>query len=79
MLPHKPLTKAAALRKAAKAATPHKSGFSADYDMLSRELTVYFPNGSVLTYHNIPITVGLDFEANPSGAKYNETIKGVYY
>lgn len=74
-----PLARAAAYGKVAKSLSRPTSSFSADYDILNQELTVYFPNGSVLTYHGIPMTVGLDFENNPSGEKYNTTIKGHYY
>ena len=73
------LARAQALKKAAKSLSRPTSSFSADYDLTSQTLQVYFPNGSQLTYHNIPMEVGLDFESNPSGAKFNEVIRGQYY
>ena len=73
------LARATALNKAAKSLSRPTSSFSADYDSMSQTLQVYFPNGSQLTYHNIPMTVGLDFENNPSGAKFNEVIRGQHY
>jgi len=73
------LARAAALKKAARSLSRPTSSFSADYDLTSQTLQVYFPNGSHLTYHNIPMEVGLDFENNPSGAKFNEVIRGNYF
>lgn len=58
---------------------PTSSGFSADYDLSSQTLQVYFPNGSHLTYHDIPMEIGLDFENNPTGEKFNTQIRGKYY
>ena len=73
------LARAAALKKAARSLSRSASSFSADYDLTSQTLQVYFPNGSQLTYHGIPLEVGLDFENNPSGAKFNEVIRGNYF
>ena len=73
------LARAQALKKAAQSLSRPTSSFSADYDVLSQTLQVYFPNGSQLTYHGIPLEVGLDFENSPSGAKFNSVIRGNYF
>ncbi len=73
------LARAAALKKAARTLSRPVSSFSADYSIAAKTLQVYFPNGSQLTYHNVPLEVGLDFENNPSGEKFNSTIRGNYF
>ena len=73
------IARAQALKKAAKTLSRPASSFSADYDLITQQLQVYFPNGSQLTYHDIPMEVGLDFENNPSGEKFNTQIRGNYF
>jgi len=73
------IARAQALKKAAKTLSRPASSFSADYDLITQQLQVYFPNGSQLTYHGIPMEVGLDFENSPSGEKFNTQIRGNYF